>query len=818
MKIYGKILLATLPLVLLGFLVAGGITYYLSRAALTEIAEQWLETRGLEALNAARELAEYLKAYGLDTLDASVKQAQVDAMTAMANIKIGEEGFVFVVDDRGKIVHHPDSSLIDTDVAELSWFMAMTGRAAGWLSYQFEGVSYLASFHRFGAWKWFIVVTDPEAEVYGAVNQLGTYVLILGIAGSALIALVLMVLTRRVTAPLAALVAGAEEVGRGDLSTRIEVRTQDEIGVLAYAFNEMIEQLRVLYGRLEERLTTVVSNAPIILFSLDANGRITLLEGKGLDALGLQSDELIGQEVAEVFARAPEFVQSMQGALAGETVNAIAAFDELIFEIWAAPMDEVAGGGVIGVATDVTERIQAEERLQLQNEYLGALHDTTLGMISRLDLTELLSDLIGRAGRLLGTPHGYIYLVEGEGHFLERHIGVGVFRASIGHPLQPDEGVAGKVWQSGDPLVVNEYADWEGRVGDVEYEVTIAAIMGVPLKTGDEVIGVLGMAYDAETEQRFGNQQVELLNRFAQLASISLDNARLYTASHEAMKRMDDANRQVTEKNKMLEGLSTQLSKYLSPQVYSQIFAGEQTVGISSKRKKLTVFFSDIADFTATTDSLESEELTSLLNHYFTEMSNIALEYGATIDKYVGDAMILFFGDPESRGVKEDATTCVKMAIAMQRRMRELRSEWQDLGFEKPFQLRIGINTGFCTVGNFGSEDRMDYTIIGNEVNLAARLQTHAELGGILLAHQAYALVKDTVLAEEQEPVTVKGFARPIRTYSVVGIYNDLAADGKIIHHQRQGLQAFVDFDKLASDDRAEAIHVFEGILSRLRS
>ncbi len=112
----------------------------------------------------------------------------------------------------------------------------------------------------------------------------------------------------------------------------------------------------------------------------------------------------------------------------------------------------------------------------------------------------------------------------------------------------------------------------------------------------------------------------------------------------------------------------------------------------------------------------------------------------------------------------------------------------------------------------------MDYTIIGNEVNLAARLQSHAELGGILLAHQAYALVKDTVLAEEQEPITVKGFARPIRTYSVVGIYDDLAAEGKIVYHQKQGLQAFVDFDKLASDDRAEAIHVFEGILSRLRS
>ena len=114
-------------------------------------------------------------------------------------------------------------------------------------------------------------------------------------------------------------------------------------------------------------------------------------------------------------------------------------------------------------------------------------------------------------------------------------------------------------------------------------------------------------------------------------------------------------------------------------------------------------------------------------------MSKIAVSHGATIDTYVGDAIMGFFGDPASRGSKEDAIACVKMSIAMQRRMRELQLKWLDLGSEKPFQLRIGVNTGFCTVGNFGSEDRMDYTIIGNEVNLAARLQSHADLGGILV-------------------------------------------------------------------------------------
>jgi class 3 adenylate cyclase len=264
----------------------------------------------------------------------------------------------------------------------------------------------------------------------------------------------------------------------------------------------------------------------------------------------------------------------------------------------------------------------------------------------------------------------------------------------------------------------------------------------------------------------------------------------------------------------MLESLSSQLSKYLSPQVYASIFSGAQSVEVTSKRKKLTVFFSDIADFTGTTDSLESEELTNLLNHYLTEMSNIALDYGATIDKYVGDAIIAFFGDPKTRGVKEDAKTCVNMAIAMQRRMRELRSEWLDMGLERPFELRIGINTGFCTVGNFGSEDRLDYTIIGNEVNLAARLESLAEVGGILMAHETHALVKDSVLAEEGDTLTVKGFAKPVRTYSVVGLYDDLAEQGRIIRKDEDGLRIHLDLDK---KDRASAIQAIEDVLSQLK-
>jgi class 3 adenylate cyclase len=275
-----------------------------------------------------------------------------------------------------------------------------------------------------------------------------------------------------------------------------------------------------------------------------------------------------------------------------------------------------------------------------------------------------------------------------------------------------------------------------------------------------------------------------------------------------------DRTQELETKNLELESLSTKLSKYLSPQVYSSIFTGEQSVEIASKRKKLTVFFSDIVSFTETTDNMESEELTNLLNHYLTEMSSIALEHGATIDKYVGDAILAFFGDPETKGVKEDARACVLMAIAMQRRMRELDQEWRDRGLERPFRIRVGINTGFCTVGNFGSRDRMDYTVIGNEVNLAARLESSSELGGILMAHETYSLVKEIVATEEQEPITAKGFASPVRNHKVVGAYDELIEGGQLLRREKDGVKLEVNWER---QDRTEAIETIESFLSELK-
>jgi len=265
-----------------------------------------------------------------------------------------------------------------------------------------------------------------------------------------------------------------------------------------------------------------------------------------------------------------------------------------------------------------------------------------------------------------------------------------------------------------------------------------------------------------------------------------------------------------------LQALSEKLGRYLAPQVYKSLFDGSRDAEIRTQRKKLTVFFSDIKDFTASTATWQPEDITFLLNSYFSEMSKIAMEYGGTLDKFIGDAMVIFFGDPDTLGVKEDALRCVKMALAMQRRMSELQILWREMGSDKTFQVRMGINTGYCDVGNFGSDLRMDYTIIGAEVNLAARLEQSADPGGIVISKETYGLVRDEIVADELEPLNAKGFAEPITVYSVREEAKPQSATRKVFQWERLGMRVLIDLDRLPSAERAAAAVELREMADRL--
>jgi class 3 adenylate cyclase len=275
-------------------------------------------------------------------------------------------------------------------------------------------------------------------------------------------------------------------------------------------------------------------------------------------------------------------------------------------------------------------------------------------------------------------------------------------------------------------------------------------------------------------------------------------------------------NRELRHANDFLAGISLKIAKYLSPQLYRSIFSGEKEVAIATERKKLTIFFSDIADFTAITERLQPEELTALLNEYLTEMSGIAARHGGTVNKFIGDAMLVFFGDPETRGSAEDAKACLAMAVELRRRIGELNERWRRRGVAHPFRVRMGINTGFCNVGNFGSSDRMEYTIIGAEANLAARLQSIAEPGSIVISHETYTLVRDTVRARLLPPVTVKGVNRPVVPYVIDGLLSEIEQPGQVISEHATGLDLFLDTAGLDEQAAARARQALQDALAAL--
>lgn len=237
-----------------------------------------------------------------------------------------------------------------------------------------------------------------------------------------------------------------------------------------------------------------------------------------------------------------------------------------------------------------------------------------------------------------------------------------------------------------------------------------------------------------------------------------------------------EQNDSVLRQNEWLTLRTFRLSKYLSPPLRKAILTGKD-VRAETQEKALTIFFSDMEGFTQLAEKLGPEQLTSLLNSYLTVMSEIAFRFGGTVDKVIGDSIMVFFGDPESRGVRSDAVRCVSMAIAMRKAMQELQLRWQAEGIEHPVGLRMGINSGVCKVGNFGTENRLDYTLLGRAVNLASRLESSADSNEILLSEDTYGLIGDSIHCIDKGQISIKGFAEPVKVYSAVDLHKHLSSD-----------------------------------------
>ena len=268
-----------------------------------------------------------------------------------------------------------------------------------------------------------------------------------------------------------------------------------------------------------------------------------------------------------------------------------------------------------------------------------------------------------------------------------------------------------------------------------------------------------------------------------------------------------------TTDSKDKERILEKLSKYFSPQVYDSIFTGELDVKINTTRKNLTVFFSDIKSFTTITEKLEPEILTDLITNYLTEMTNIAIKHGGTVDKYIGDAIMIFFGDPNSNGAKKDATACVLMALEMKKKLKRLKRDWVKTGLSESLDVRMGIHTDVCTVGNFGSSDRLDYTVLGNGVNLASRLESLAKANQILISENTQNLIKNKIDCKFFNEVKVKGRAHSIKAYEVLGQISG-KKDEAVIKVSRKGFELTLDKDEISNKE--QVLEILEQSIDKL--
>ena len=258
------------------------------------------------------------------------------------------------------------------------------------------------------------------------------------------------------------------------------------------------------------------------------------------------------------------------------------------------------------------------------------------------------------------------------------------------------------------------------------------------------------------------------------------------------------------------------LSRYVTPTVWAALNKGKDA-SLKTERKRVTVFFSDIAGFSSLSEELEAETLTELLNSYLSEMVKIAAKHRGTIDKFMGDGLMVLFGDTDSDGLKGDCLRCVSMAIAMRKKMKELESKWFNQGIKKPLKIRMGINSGYCTVGTFGTSNYMDYTVLGTHVNLASRLESGADPGEILISHETWSLIKDIVMCRDRGEIQAKGFSHPIKVYQVVDFRKDLGKNQSYFEEHVQGFSMHLDLERVKNYDRDRIIEHLENTAEKLR-
>lgn len=483
----------------------------------------------------------------IGVLGGSVDLTRFPITEKLSRIKLTKGGYLYLFNTNRMLISHPDTKrLMKQDVPPGSnplFDRAIEGFDGTGETVTSHGLHTLTSFRHLTTKNWIIAANYPLSEAYAPVYKLKVAFFIIVPLLSLFAFSFIRYYLRCFTDPIVALTQHVENISQTDGARIFPIAGDDEIATLSRSFNNLVMEIDRKNGELakrEQKFRLFFDESSDAIFIINGDGLICEANQEAYRRYGFSRSELVGMPMAdfdtpECAVHASERTARIlaDGKYTFKTEHRRKHGTPLPVEVNASLIEYEGTTAILAVARDITERTRADELLYRQNEYLTTLHETTLGLISRLDVSSLLQTIVTRAGKLVGTEHCFVYLTNDDGTAMDMLFQSGIYNGLPHHPIAPGQGIAGRVWVTGEPFRVDDYCHWEGRLPDPQRDI-LHAMAGVPLKANHEVIGVLGLAF-IDQSVTFNNEQMELLTQFGELASLALDNARLYDAAQKEL-------------------------------------------------------------------------------------------------------------------------------------------------------------------------------------------------------------------------------------------------------------------------------------------
>ncbi len=389
------------------------------------------------------------------------------------------------------------------------------------------------------------------------------------------------------------------------------------------------------------------------------------------------------------------------------------------------------------VTTEMEKKSLATDTLEKYKE-INLLYRVSSELGSYLDIPAIADFILSEARRLIDSTSGCLLLLNSAEDQLEKVAAFGQDATSIMN-WEVTSGIIGDIIAHSSAEIINEAVE-DARFIPRDYP--LGSLLCTALNVKGKVIGVIVISHESEISYTAGD--LKLLISIASQAAAAIDNALL----HEHKLRE--------------ERIKTNLGRYVASEVVEAIFESRGEISLAPTKKDVTILFSDIRNFTTQCELLAPEQIVEYLNEYFTAMVEEIFSYGGTVNKFVGDMIVAMFGAPSN--LENSEQKAIETAIAMQKRLKCIPIDW----IRDNFNTGIGISSGDVVVGNVGSPQHMDYTAIGDEVNIASRLQSLAKGGQILVSRNIYDLNYDKFEFRNVGSLSIKGKHNPVEVFEVI--------------------------------------------------